>query len=272
MCFRQFSFRALVPAILTPFLLLAGAAAPSLGQPRSHAVVETGELDGDIEEGLRVFEGIPYAAPPIGDQRWRAPKPPLPWSGIRQAKDFGPACPQAPSKDVPAEDMSEDCLTLNIWSPARGAGEGLPVMVWIHGGGFNKGSARMPIYNGENLAKKGVVVGHPQLSPRLFWLLWPSPSDGGGESGECANSQFRPARSDRRLAMGPAQYRSFRWRSFERHAFRRIGGRNLHARAHDGPDGARPFSKGDRSKRRRPMDRAHANLPGRKVPPRGGVW
>jgi para-nitrobenzyl esterase len=157
MCFRQFFLRAFVPAILIPILLLASAGF-SFGEVRSHAVVETGELDGDIQEGLRVFQGIPYAAPPEGDLRWRAPKPPLPWSGVRQAKDFGPACPQAPGKDIARGDMSEDCLTLNIWSPARESGDRLPVMVWIHGGGFNRGSARMPLYNGENLAMKGVVI------------------------------------------------------------------------------------------------------------------
>ncbi len=157
MGFCKHCIRAALAALLAPLLLLTGAGA-SFAEVRSHAVVETGELAGDIEEGLRVFEGIPYAAPPVGELRWRAPKPPAPWSGVRQAKEFGPACPQAPSKDVRAEDMSENCLTLNVWSPARHPEDRLPVMVWLHGGAFTNGSARMPVYNGANLASKGVVV------------------------------------------------------------------------------------------------------------------
>jgi para-nitrobenzyl esterase len=167
MSFRRFPFRAGLSVLLTALLLLPGSR-PSWAEIRSHAVVETGRLDGDIEDGLRIFEGIPYAAPPVAEARWRAPKPPLPWPGIRQAKEFGPACPQAPSNDVRAEDMSEDCLTLNIWSPAKRAEDRLPVMVWLHGGAFNKGSARMPVYNGANLAKKGVVV--VTLNYRLGFL------------------------------------------------------------------------------------------------------
>jgi para-nitrobenzyl esterase len=167
MSFRRFAFCFALAVFLMPLLLLPGARR-CVAEVRSHAMVETGELDGDIEDGLRVFEGIPYAAPPVGDLRWRAPKAPLPWTGIRQAKGFGPACPQAPSKDVPAGDMSEDCLTLNIWSPARRSAERLPVMVWLHGGGFSKGSARMPIYDGANLGMKGVVV--VTLNYRLGFL------------------------------------------------------------------------------------------------------
>lgn len=161
-------------AALFALLLLPGA---SSAEVRSQATVESGALDGDIVEGLRVFEGVPYAAAPMGELRWRAPRPPLPWSGLRQAKDFGPACPQKPSKHIAARDMSEDCLTLNIWSPAIRSSERLPVMVWIHGGSFELGSARMPLYNGANLAKKGVVAvtlnyrlgffgffGHPALT------------------------------------------------------------------------------------------------------------
>ena len=167
MSFRRFLFHVALSVFLAALLLLPGARR-SCAEVRSHAVDETGRLDGDIEDGLRIFEGIPYAAAPVGELRWRAPKPPLPWTGIRQAKHFGPACPQAPSNDVPAEDMSEDCLTLNIWSPARRSEDRLPVMVWLHGGGFNKGSARMPVYNGANLASKGVVV--VTLNYRLGYL------------------------------------------------------------------------------------------------------
>jgi para-nitrobenzyl esterase len=151
------------------------AAAQGDGRPR--AVIESGEVAGAMENGLKVFLGVPYAAAPVGDLRWRAPRPPGRWTEAFEAIEFAAACPQAPSREIPAEAMSEDCLTLNVWSPARSPGDRLPVMVWIHGGGFNKGAARMPVYNGENLARNGVVVvtfnyrlgflgffGHPQLT------------------------------------------------------------------------------------------------------------
>src|SRR5262249_9762177 len=127
--------------------------------------------------GLRVFKGIPYAAPPVGELRWRAPQTPSSWTGVRPAYAYGPACPQAASKDFALADMSEDCLTLNIWSPALRPDERLPVMVWLHVGAFETGGARMPGYDGSNLASKGVVMvtlnyrlgffgffGHPQLT------------------------------------------------------------------------------------------------------------
>lgn len=177
MRFRQVRFRATLSMLLVSMLLLVDIGRVN-AELRFHVVtVESGELDGDVEDGIRVFEGIPYAAPPVGELRWRAPRPAAPWSGLRQAKEFGPACPQRPSKHIAPVEMSEDCLTLNVWSPSQRSGDRLPVMVWVHGGSFETGSARMPIYNGANLSKKGVVVvtlnyrlgffgffGHPALT------------------------------------------------------------------------------------------------------------
>jgi para-nitrobenzyl esterase len=156
-----------ISGLLVP-LLITLCASPSLGQSRSHAAIETGEIEGETDGSLSIFLGIPYAAPPVGDLRWRAPRPPVPWTGIKEAEEFGPACPQAASKDVANVDMSEDCLTLNVWSATRRPGSRLPVMVWLHGGGFNAGSARMPIYDGSNLARKGVVI--VTLNYRLGYL------------------------------------------------------------------------------------------------------
>jgi para-nitrobenzyl esterase len=153
------------------FLLLVE---PSLAQ---RVTVESGALNGTADGFVRIFKGIPYAAPPVGELRWRAPRPPIPWTRVKDATEFGPACPQAPSKSEPAEAMDEDCLTLNVWAPAKETKSGLPVMVWIHGGAFSKGSSRQPLYDGTNLARRGVIVvtfnyrlgyfgffGHPQLT------------------------------------------------------------------------------------------------------------
>ena len=124
--------------------------------------VETGLVQGIVEQGLTVYRGIPFAAPPIGERRWRPPAPADNWKGVRKAFDFAPGCMQATlwSSVVGRPDLpfSEDCLYLNVWSPARSPKERLPVMVWIYGGGFVSGFTSLPLYSGENLARKGVVV------------------------------------------------------------------------------------------------------------------
>ena len=105
-------------------------------------------------------KAVPFAAPPVGDLRWRPPVPVAPWTGTRKADAFAPACMQVgvsmPGETPPA--VSEDCLYLNIWTPAKTAHEHLPVIVWIYGGGYINGSASMPLYWGDRLAHKGVIV------------------------------------------------------------------------------------------------------------------
>src|SRR5580658_9832104 len=124
------------------------------------ATTESGAVSGVREGDLSVYKGIPFAAPPLGDLRWQPPAPVAPWSGIRKADAFAPACMQVgvsmPGEAPPA--VSEDCLYLNIWIPAKSAHEHLPVIVWIYGGGFINGSASMPLYWGDRLAHKGVIV------------------------------------------------------------------------------------------------------------------
>lgn len=121
---------------------------------------ETGSISGIHANGLNTYKGIPFAAPPVGDLRWRAPAPVALWTGTRKADAFAPACMQTgvsmPGETPPA--VSEDCLYLNIWSPAKTAREHLPVIVWIYGGGYINGSASMPLYWGDLLARKGVIV------------------------------------------------------------------------------------------------------------------
>ena len=127
--------------------------------------VESGELQGVVDDGVASFKGIPFAAPPVGDLRWRPPQPAAPWTGVRQAAEFGADCmqgrfgpPPAPGAP-PARAASEDCLFLNVWRPASATpGAKLPVMVWIHGGGFVGGSGASPNTSGAQFAKQGVVL------------------------------------------------------------------------------------------------------------------
>ncbi|MBM7124427.1 carboxylesterase family protein [Dyella flava] len=122
--------------------------------------IEDGWLQGASSAGVLSFKGVPYAAAPVGNLRWRAPQAALHWSGVRQAMVFGADCPQTPT---PGDDavlqtrFDENCLFLNVWRPA-GDTRHLPVMVWIHGGAFVNGGSSAPIYAGSLLAKRGVVV------------------------------------------------------------------------------------------------------------------
>lgn len=128
--------------------------------------VSTGRLAGITQGGVSAFLGIPYAAPPVGSNRWRSPQPPVSWSGIRPADHFAASCWQtvAPAgfgpwthEYVVQDRVSEDCLYLNVWTPARRSAR-LPVLFWIYGGGFTQGSGSVPIYNGSALASRGIVV------------------------------------------------------------------------------------------------------------------
>jgi para-nitrobenzyl esterase len=124
------------------------------------ALTESGSISGQSSNGVSIYKGVPFAAPPVGDLRWRPPVHSASWIGTRKADAFAPACMQVgvsmPGETVPA--VSEDCLYLNIWTPAKGAHKHLPVIVWIYGGGYINGSASMPLYWGDQLAQKGVIV------------------------------------------------------------------------------------------------------------------
>lgn len=117
-------------------------------------MTEFGQVQGYVEEGLNIYKGVPFAAPPIGDLRWKAPQPRENWEGVLQTVEFAPN----PYQGDGSGNVSEDCLYINIWSPAETADEKLPVLVWIYGGGFSFGSSSHPVTNGEHLARKGVVV------------------------------------------------------------------------------------------------------------------
>jgi para-nitrobenzyl esterase len=130
--------------------------------------------------GVRVFRGIPFALPPVGGLRWRAPQSVVAWQGVRRADRFSKICMQRPHEKGSyyqmefyrePEESSEDCLYLNVWTPARSAEEKLPVLVWIHGGGFAQGSGSTPSQSGEGLARKGVVVVTFNYRLGVFGLL-----------------------------------------------------------------------------------------------------
>jgi len=130
---------------------------------RPMVTINQGTLVGVTIDGIASFKGIPYAAPPVGELRWRPPEPADGWSGMRDASDFGNVCPQNLSPGYSEEvlgdrPMSEDCLYLNVWTSAPDPKTQLPVMVWLLPGGFQKGDASMPRYDGNALADQGVVV------------------------------------------------------------------------------------------------------------------
>ena len=166
--------------------MLMGSAISALGLPlNAQGPVKTqyGQVIGDVtgkDRNISLYRGIPYAKPPMGELRWAPPEPPDSWKGVYTARRFSPVCPQVPNPfgGVSADTaMSEDCLYLNIWTPATSHKDRYPVMVWIHGGGFSIGAGSLPLYDGTRLAERGVVLvtfnyrlnvfggfAHPQLS------------------------------------------------------------------------------------------------------------
>jgi len=154
-------------------LLALAPAPPGQAADRPQVRVAEGRLAGEWRGDLRVFRGIPYAAPPVGARRWRPPAPPEAWRGVRKAAAFGAACvqPAYPDDSVyfePPAPMSEDCLTLNIWTPKAAAKA--PVIVWIHGGALLRGTSASPLYDGGGYAKRGIVF--VSINYRLGVLGW----------------------------------------------------------------------------------------------------
>ena len=146
--------------IATLVLLGALVALPIAVDAGPVGTTVTGKVEGVAAGGVESFKGIPFAAPPVGDLRWRAPQPAAAWSGVRDAQACGHDCMQQPfaRDDAPLTTTpSEDCLYVNVWRPAGSEGKALPVMVWIYGGGFVNGGSSPAIYDGPQFAKGGVI-------------------------------------------------------------------------------------------------------------------
>src|ERR1700680_4486151 len=157
-------------AVLVTLIPFASFGASSYLQVK----IETGTIKGKASGQVNSFLGIPYAAPPVGELRWKPPATAAKWTGIRKSTEFGARCMQGPIySDMVFRDAggSEDCLTLNVWTPAKDDQAKLPVLVWIHGGGFRAGGSSEPRQDGEVLAKRGVVVVSMNYRLGIFGFL-----------------------------------------------------------------------------------------------------
>ncbi|WP_428422875.1 carboxylesterase/lipase family protein [Methylibium sp.] len=166
---HQFGQQILLRSLLTGLLMLVvhGCGGGDSSDDDSAVAVETqvelrsGSVVGNLPDssGIRSFKGIPYAAPPVESLRWKEPQPAAAWTGVRDATQFGNRCwASSSSGPIQTNGVSEDCLNLNVWTGAAKRGDKQPVMVWIHGGGFQNGTSADPLYDGGVLARKGVVV------------------------------------------------------------------------------------------------------------------
>lgn len=155
-------FHGFTLALMATICLTAAASRAADDAVRIGTGLIAGKRVGDDGQ-VRVYKGIPFAAPPVGKLRWQPPQPPAAWEGMRACTEFGSVCPQNPYPAgsiyaQPPQPQSEDCLYLNVWTAADKAGEKRPVMVWIHGGALMRGSGSLGVYDGESLARKGVVL------------------------------------------------------------------------------------------------------------------
>ncbi len=150
--------RFLFPAVV----ICSAAVLPALAADRVKTANGILESTSAAKDGVRNFKGIPYAQPPVGDLRWQEPQPVKNWTGARNADQFGPRCMQRTSPGADywfrSNGMSEDCLYLNVWTPAKSGDERLPVLAYIFGGGFQNGDGSEPRYDGESMARRGMVA------------------------------------------------------------------------------------------------------------------
>jgi para-nitrobenzyl esterase len=144
---------------LLPLVCGIALTLPAIAQ-KTTVAIDSGKLQGAVDNGILSFKGIPYAAPPVGDFRWRPPQPAARWSGVRSAAKYGSDCMQLPFPSDAAPlgtPPAEDCLYLNVWRPESPSARPLPVMVWIYGGGFVNGGSSPQVYDGSEFARQGIV-------------------------------------------------------------------------------------------------------------------
>src|SRR5580658_8730580 len=154
--------RFLFQAVVICAAICSAAVLPALAADRVTTANGILESTSTPKDGVRSFKGIPFAQPPVGDLRWREPQPVKNWTGARNADQFGPRCMQRTSPGADywfrSNGMSEDCLYLNVWTAAKSGNERLPVLVYIFGGGFQNGDGSEPRYDGESMARNGMVA------------------------------------------------------------------------------------------------------------------
>ena len=274
--------------VLLPCSLAAlaamGVGAAARSQTPSLVRVDGGELQGVVADGVVSFKGIPFAAPPVGELRWRPPQPAAKWTGVRQAAEFGADCMQgrfgpppgagaragappaqgtatpAPAPPPPAaapavQAPSEDCLYLNVWRPADPAARNLPVMVWILRGRVHRRLELVAQHVGRRVRQAGRRPCRHELPRGALRLLRASglePRAPGREQG-----QLRLHGPDRRLAVGEAEHRRLRRQSEQRHDLRVFRGRRLRSQHAGVAAGARAVSQSHRRVRRLQGQRAH---------------
>ncbi|MGH9737590.1 MAG: carboxylesterase/lipase family protein [Candidatus Acidiferrales bacterium] len=172
------------------FVLFPLVAATNASPSSAIAKINSGEVRGVATGNLAIYKGIPYAAPPVGNLRWRAPHPVKPWKGVRAATNFGHDCMQLPFPNDAAPlrtQPSEDCLYINVWAPRKHSAKPLPVMFWIYGGGFVNGGSSPAPYDGSHFAEKGVVfVSFNYRLARFGFFAFPALLKEGGAVGDYA--------------------------------------------------------------------------------------
>ena len=171
-------------------LPLAASAAPFSAQVK----IDSGALAGGASDGVLSFKGVPFAAPPVGPLRWRAPQPAAAWAGVRPATDYGHDCMQLPFPSDAAPlgtKPDEDCLVMNVWRPAESTGRKLPVMVWLYGGGFVNGGSSPAVYDGGQFAKHGIVfVSFNYRLGRFGFFAHPALSKANADGGLLGNYAY----------------------------------------------------------------------------------
>jgi para-nitrobenzyl esterase len=188
--------RSLTGALLLSLVLIAGLAGAQITQhiPGDPLRIEGGLVSGTMGNGVKMYLGVPFAAPPIRENRWRAPQPVIPWKGVWTADKMPPECLQrlraTTTNQYFGDELSgEDCLYLNIWAPASARpSHHLPVIVYIYGGAFYIGSASMPLYSGEQIASKGVI--YVAANYRLGVMGFLAHPDASAESGHHASGNW----------------------------------------------------------------------------------